>query len=76
MTKQFALELAPRGITCDAIAPGPVEGDMAHVHPPDRVADYVYFKNQGRTIVVLLAGGDKRTQNRDVETALRLARNL
>ncbi len=76
MTKQFALELAPRGITCDAIAPGPVEGDMARIHPPDRVADYVYFKNQGRTIVVLLAGGDKRTQNRDIETALRLARNL
>ena len=36
----------------------------------------VYFKKQGRTIVVLLAGGDKRSQNRDVETALRLARNL
>ena len=36
----------------------------------------VYFKMQGRTIVVLLAGGDKRTQSRDIETALRLARNL
>jgi len=36
----------------------------------------VYFKRQGRTIVVLLAGGDKRTQARDIETALRLARNL
>ena len=36
----------------------------------------VYFKRQGRTVVVLLAGGDKRTQNRDIETALRLARNL
>ena len=36
----------------------------------------VYFKKQGRTIVVLLAGGDKRSQSRDVETALRLARNL
>ena len=36
----------------------------------------VYFKKQGRTIVVLLAGGDKRTQSRDIETALRLARNL
>ena len=36
----------------------------------------VYFKRQGRTVVVLLAGGDKRTQNRDVRTALRLARNL
>ena len=36
----------------------------------------VYFKQQSRTIVVLLAGGDKRTQSRDIETALRLARNL
>ena len=36
----------------------------------------VYFKKQGRTIVVLLAGGDKRSQSRDIETALRLTRNL
>ena len=36
----------------------------------------VYFKKQGHTMVVLLAGGDKRTQNRDIETAQRLARNL
>ena len=36
----------------------------------------VYFKQQGHTVVVLLAGGDKRTQKTDIETALRLARNL
>ena len=36
----------------------------------------VYFKPQGHTVVVLLAGGDKRTQKTDIETALRLARNL
>ena len=36
----------------------------------------VYFRKQGRMIVVLLAGGDKRTQSQDIETALRLARNL
>ena len=36
----------------------------------------VYFKQQSRMIVVLLAGGDKRTQSRDIETARRLARNL
>ena len=36
----------------------------------------VYYKNEGRRIVVLLAGGDKRTQSADVKTALRLARNL
>ena len=36
----------------------------------------VYFKKLGRTIIVLLAGGDKRTQSDDVKRALRLARNL
>ena len=36
----------------------------------------VYFKTLVRTVVVLLAGGDKRTQSRDIETALHLARNL
>lgn len=36
----------------------------------------VYFKMQGRLLIVLLAGGDKRSQRRDINTALRLARNL
>ena len=36
----------------------------------------VYFKKQGRTLIVLLAGGSKRTQSRDIKTALRLARDL
>jgi putative addiction module killer protein len=36
----------------------------------------VYYKNQGQEVVVLLAGGDKRTQASDIKTALRLARNL
>ena len=36
----------------------------------------VYFKRIGRAIVILLAGGDKRTQAADIKTALRLARNL
>ena len=36
----------------------------------------VYFKKRGKTLVILLAGGDKRTQTRDIRTALRLARNL
>ena len=31
----------------------------------------VYFKKQDRRIVVLLAGGDKRTQSHDIQTALR-----
>ncbi len=36
----------------------------------------LYFVKQGRQIIVLLAGGDKRTQSLDIKTALRLARTL
>jgi putative addiction module killer protein len=36
----------------------------------------VYYKQRGLELIVLLAGGDKRTQAKDIKTALRLARNL
>ena len=36
----------------------------------------VYYKKQGQTAIILLAGGDKRTQSKNIKTALRLARNL
>jgi putative addiction module killer protein len=36
----------------------------------------VYFVQRGQTLVILLAGGDKRTQNRDIRTALELASDL
>ena len=36
----------------------------------------VYFKKRGRSLVILLAGGDKGSQKRDISTALRFARNL
>jgi putative addiction module killer protein len=36
----------------------------------------VYNKKQGRTVIILLAGGDKRTQSKDIKTALSLAKNL
>lgn len=36
----------------------------------------IYFKQRGKTIVVLLAGGDKRAQKRDIEKAKELARGL
>jgi putative addiction module killer protein len=36
----------------------------------------VYFTKRGFTLIILLAGGDKSTQDRDIETAIRMARNL
>lgn len=36
----------------------------------------VYYKHQGQEIIVLLAGGTKRTQGKDIKIALQLARNL
>jgi len=36
----------------------------------------VYFEQRGRALIILLVGGDKSTQARDIKTARRLARNL
>lgn len=36
----------------------------------------VYYRKRGGRVVILLAGGDKSSQARDIRTALRLARAL
>lgn len=36
----------------------------------------VYYIRHERSVIILLAGGDKSTQARDIKNALRLARNL
>jgi putative addiction module killer protein len=36
----------------------------------------VYFVQRGPMLIILLAGGDKRTQERDIKQALELARML
>lgn len=36
----------------------------------------VYFTERHGEVVILLAGGDKRTQSRDIETAKRIASTL
>ena len=36
----------------------------------------VYFTQRGLDIVVLLAGGDKSTQAKDIKSALKIARQL
>ena len=36
----------------------------------------VYFKKQGQEFIILLAGGDKSSQTKDIKLALGLARSL
>lgn len=36
----------------------------------------VYFKRRGQTLIILLAGGEKGTQSKDIRTAIRLAQDL
>ena len=36
----------------------------------------VYFVKRGQEMIILLAGGDKGTQAKDIKTAIRLAQNL
>ena len=36
----------------------------------------VYFKKMGQKVIILLAGGDKKTQPKDIKTAISLSRNL
>jgi putative addiction module killer protein len=36
----------------------------------------VYYKKIGKEIVILLAGGDKSSQGKDIKIALALAKNL
>ena len=35
-----------------------------------------YYIKRERTVIILLAGGDKKSQAKDIKIALRLARNL
>jgi putative addiction module killer protein len=36
----------------------------------------VYYTMQGQELIILLAGGDKSSQARDIKPAIRLAQNL
>ena len=36
----------------------------------------IYFVQQGNTVVILLCGGDKRTQNKDIRTAKQMAKEV
>jgi putative addiction module killer protein len=36
----------------------------------------VYFAKRGQTIIILLCGGDKRTQKRDIKNAVKMAKEV
>jgi len=54
----------------------PVGGGISELRIDYGPGYRVYYKKHGRQVVILLAGGDKRTQSKDIKTALRLAENL
>ena len=51
----------------------PVGGGVSELRIDYGPGYRVYFVQRGNTLVVLLAGGDKRTQDQDIKTALKLA---
>jgi putative addiction module killer protein len=54
----------------------PVGEGVSEMHVDYGPGYRIYFVSRGELLVILLAGGDKRTQSRDIEVARRLARNL
>lgn len=54
----------------------PVGEGVSELRIDDGPGYRVYFKMRGRRSIVLLAGGDKSTQVKDVRVAMRLARDL
>ena len=54
----------------------PVGEDVSELRVDHGPGYRVYFVQRGQSVVILLAGGDKKTQNRDIKRALELARGL
>ena len=54
----------------------PVGGGVSEMRIDYGPGYRVYFVRRGDTVVVLLCGGDKRNQDRDISRALELAREV
>ncbi|HEV8015539.1 MAG TPA: type II toxin-antitoxin system RelE/ParE family toxin [Stellaceae bacterium] len=54
----------------------PVGGGVSEIRVDYGPGYRVYFVSRGELVVVLLCGGDKQTQDRDIERAIKLAQGL
>jgi putative addiction module killer protein len=54
----------------------PVGGGVSELRIDFGPGYRIYYTMVKRTLIVLLAGGNKRTQSADIKTSLRLAKNI
>jgi putative addiction module killer protein len=55
---------------------GPIEGDVSEMRIDFGPGFRLYFTRRGSILIVILCGGDKSTQKRDIRRALRISAEL